>query len=182
MFYEFYTLGNLRLHRWYVVKLEYEARHPLEDDSQLITQGKNGKLIKLGARFSCKSSNCLSNHTESQARALPGSLGQSAHRPPGRQVRCHAFLAVTTYSQAPNSPEAAVTSTCMSLLMRQAHESKNSAHSVSRKQHGWGRGGSKVWPFCPLGSVSFVLCKVFRPREGTNCIETTSICKDSNSH
>lgn len=143
---------------------------PLGDDSQLVTKGKSGKLIKLGAWCSCKCCNCFSNHTESQPRAPPGSPGSLPAGPSGKQLCCHAFPAVTTYSQTPSSLEAAVTSTCKSLLMRQAHESKNLTHYVLGKQHGWGRGGSKVWPFCPSGSGSFVSGRyeaLFRPQEGT---------------
>lgn len=84
----YYTLGNrgmeaeityLASHRWQVEKME-QSQTPLKCNSQAITKGKNDKLIKLGTWFSWKASDCLINHTESQPRAQPRSLGQSASR------------------------------------------------------------------------------------------------------
>lgn len=122
-------------------KLEQESRHRLEDDSQVITKGKNDKLIELGTCFSWKASNCLINRTESQPRGWPRSLGQSASRSLQEAVMlsyfpcCNHILSDSQLSRGG----------CDKHLYEPVNEAelmsaKYLAYQGSEKQHGLGEG------------------------------------------
>lgn len=167
-------------------KTGIESEAPfLEDDSQGITKGKNGTLIKFGPWFSRKSSNCLINHREPTQGMATVSRAICQQVPMGGSYASYFPCCNHILSDSKQSWGSCDRHLYEPVNGAEFMSPKSLAHRDLGSHVGYGRAESKALPFCPLGYESFVSGMV----EGTSgserekiVFEATNIYKYSNSH